>query len=122
MNLKRKPLFSIDVDLDDVQKERISIYSIGEVKKKMGQFLTTYSITDPRIKKRIMERIINFLKKIEDKKIYKHPLQESLTSCYTPATKTMNKLNEIAKRKINLKNRIKYPFKDQSPIMSCIFN
>jgi hypothetical protein len=104
---KRKPMMNIEIDIDQFQKEKISIYSANEIKKKLGQFLTTYTINDPCVKKRIMERVSAFVNQIQDKKVFREPIQE-FPQPYTPNDKTMSKLCNIAKRKQNLKERIKH--------------
>jgi hypothetical protein len=106
MFTKRKPVMVIEIDIDQFQKEKILIYSTNEIKKKLGQFLTTYTINDPCVKKRIMDRVSAFVNKIEDKKIFREPIPNP-PKPYTPNDKTMNKLSKIAKRKKKLKERIK---------------
>ena len=119
MFIKRKPLINIEIEIDEVQKERISIFTSNEVKRKIGQFLTTYNINDPKVKKRIMDRILMFFKQIEEKKLFRSPIQESKNKTYKPNYKTLNKLNYISKKKQLLQNRIK-GYRNTSPLVKGI--
>ena len=72
---KRRPLFTMELEVDEMQTEKIHIFSTLEIKKKISQFFKSYSINDPVFKTKIMNRINSFFDQLQEKKMYSNPLK-----------------------------------------------
>ena len=106
--MKRREVMVLEVEVDEMQTEKIRIFSTDEVKKKLGQFFKAYSINDPLFKKRIIDRIGNFMEQLQEKKLYSNNLNlESSKSLVasTPSQRRKFKINY--KANLSSTNRIK---------------
>lgn len=72
---KRRPLFTLELEVDEMQTEKIQIFSTMEIKRKINQFFKSYSINDPIFKKKIMDRVNSFFDQLQEKKMYSNPLK-----------------------------------------------
>jgi hypothetical protein len=74
---KRRPLFTMELEVDEMQTEKIQIFSTMEIKLKVSQFFKSYSINDPVFKNKIMNRITSFFDQLKEKKMYSNPLKSN---------------------------------------------
>lgn len=74
---KRRPLFTLELEVDAMQTEKIQIFSMQEIKRKVTQCFKSYSVNDPVFKKKVMRRIEAFIEQLEEKKLFSNPLKSS---------------------------------------------
>jgi hypothetical protein len=74
---KRRPLFTLEMEVDEMQTEKIQIFSMQEIKRKVSQFFKSYTINDPVFKKKVMQRVNSFVEQLEEKKMFSNPLKSS---------------------------------------------
>ena len=74
---KRRPLFTLEMEVDEMQTEKIQIFSVAEIKRKVCQFFKSYSINDPIFKKKVMNRVNTFLNQLQEKKMFSNPLKST---------------------------------------------
>ena len=73
---RKRPLFVLEVEVDEIQSEKLVIFSPSEIKAKLGQLFKSYGISDPLFKKRLQARVMRFFEGIQEKKMFAHPLSK----------------------------------------------
>lgn len=71
------PLFVLDLEIDEFQTEKISIFSEKEINIKLSHFFKNYSINNPEFKKKIFHRVSRFFDHIKTRNLFNRPMNES---------------------------------------------
>ena len=70
----KAPLFTLDLEIDEIQSEKISIFSREDINPKLSHFFKTYCINNPEFKKKLFNRVIRFFELLDTKNLFSKPL------------------------------------------------
>lgn len=71
-----QPLFVIDINIDEIQNEKISIFNEEEIKEKVSKLFQTYLITHPTVKRKLFERIQKYFDLLKSKQFFQTPINK----------------------------------------------
>lgn len=71
------PLFTLDLQVDEIQTEKISIFSGKDIQPKLSHFFKNYGINNPDFKKKIFQRVTRFFDYLQNQNLFDKPMYET---------------------------------------------
>jgi hypothetical protein len=72
------PLFTLDLEVDEIQTEKISIFSEKDIQPKLSHFFKNYGVNNPDFKKKIFKRVTQFFEYIKNQNLFNQPMFSTL--------------------------------------------
>lgn len=95
-----QPLFIIDINIDVIQNEKISIFNEEEITEKVSKLFKTYQITHPIVKRNLFDRIQKYFDLLKSKQFFQNPINKEQFHNQNELTPKSNQNSQKKKSKI----------------------
>lgn len=110
--MSSSPLFILDLEIDEFQTEKISIFAEKEIPAKLSHFFKNYSINNPDFKKKIFRRVTRFFEHIKNQNLFEKPLNASSSDFPTNRSSHKRSFNSGTLKKTRSRSRRAKPAPD----------
>ena len=70
-------MFILDLEVDEIQTEKISIFSEEDIQPKLSHFFKNYGVNNPDFKKKIFQRVKRFFEYMKNQNLFDRPMFDS---------------------------------------------